>query len=482
MTEVANLIEVASTPAGTLIDGEWSDAGSTFPVLDKYTGDVVAQCPETPVGLVDDAVASLVRGSETAVLTPLERAAVLRRTAVLINERRGQFRELIVAEAGFTLNDVEGEIDRSLITLELCAEEATRLVGDTAVFAAPGQESRLGFTIRVPLGVICAISPFNSPLNLVIHKVGPALAAGNAVIVKPSGFTPLSAALLCQTLLDAGLPPSLLALVNGTGAEVGQALLAQSDIAFYTFTGSTAVGREVQRGAGLRRTQLELGSIASTIVCADGNLDKAIPLIANAGFRKAGQVCTSIQRLYVEEPVFDEVTERLVAAAEGLRAGDPRDPEVKIGPLISEAAAERVEEWVAEASAAGARVLAGGRRDRSVYQPTVLHGAREGMKVMDCEIFGPVLSVLPFRDLDEAIAGANGTEFGLSVGFFSQDIDRALRAATSLRFGSVHLNQASSYRADSMPFGGVKSSGIGHEGPFYAVRNMSEERLVTFNP
>jgi succinate-semialdehyde dehydrogenase / glutarate-semialdehyde dehydrogenase len=469
-------------PTGTLIDGSWHDAGTPFAVLDKYSGEVIAHCPETPRELVTEAVASLAGRPGTSLLTPRERAAVLHRAGALLDERRQLFIDLLEAEVGFPAGDIAGEIDRTLGTLELCAEEATRIVGETAIFNAPGQESRLGFTLRLPVGIVCAITPFNSPLNLVVHKVGPAIAAGNAVVVKPSPYTPISAALLCQTFLDAGLPPSLLALVNGPGSAVGEALLAEQAIGFYTFTGSTAVGKAVQRGAGLRPTQLELGSIASTIVCADADLDRALPRIANAAFRKAGQVCTSVQRLYVQEAVVDDVRERLVAAARALRAGDPRDPDVRVGPLISEDTALRVESWVAAAADAGADVLCGGRREGSVYEPTVLAGVADGMEVMDHEIFGPVTCLLPFGELDEAIAGANSTPFGLSAGIFSRDTDQLLHAARGLRFGAVHLNESSSHRADSMPFGGLKDSGHGHEGPAYAVRNMTEERLVTLNP
>jgi succinate-semialdehyde dehydrogenase/glutarate-semialdehyde dehydrogenase len=470
-------------PVGTLVDGEWRSDGEPFDVRNPYTGEVIARLPEAPPEAVSEAVRVLVGGAAAELLTPVQRAAVLRRAAGLLEERRDAFASVMIDEVGFTGADVHGEIDRAVVTLGLCAEEATRLTGDTASFAAtPGQHRRWGFTIRVPLGVVCAITPFNSPLNTVLHKVGPALAGGNAVVLKPSGQTPLTAAMVCSTLLDAGLPPALLALVHGPDARVGELLLAEQDIAFYAFTGSTRVGREIQRGAGLRRTQLELGSIASTIVCADADLDRAVPRIANAAFRKAGQVCTSVQRLYVERQAVDDVADRLAAAAAGMPAGDPRDPDIRVGPMISEAAATRVSDWVGDARRGGARVVCGGRRERSVVEPTVLVGARGGMQVVDQEVFGPVLSILPFDDLDEAVAGANDTPFGLAAGIFTRDVDAALTAARTLRFGAVHVNETSSSRADSMPFGGVKESGHGHEGPAYAIREVTEERLVTLNP
>ena len=469
-------------PLGALVDGRWTGEGEPFPVLDKYRGAVLAELPETPAETVSGAVAGLVRASDGELLPPAGRAAVLRHAAALLEERRPWFADLMIAEVGFTSADVAAEIDRAVVTLGLCAEEATRLTGQTVAFgASPGQHRRWGFTVRVPVGVVCAITPFNSPLNTVLHKVGPALAGGNAVVLKPSAHTPLTATLLCQTLLDAGLPPELLALVHGPGAGVGELLLAEQAISFYAFTGSTDAGRAIARGAGLRRTQLELGSIASTIVCADADLDRAIPRIANAAFRKAGQVCTSVQRLYVESGVVDDVTERLAAAASALPAGDPRDPATRVGPMISTAAAERVSSWLAEAAAAGA-VVVGGEREGPVVEPAVVRGARRGMRVVDHEVFGPVVSVLPVDDLDEAVTGANDTPFGLAAGVFTQDIDRALAAASRLRFGAVHLNETSSSRADAMPFGGVKDSGHGKEGPAYAIREMTDERLVTLNP
>ncbi|TCP49926.1 succinate-semialdehyde dehydrogenase/glutarate-semialdehyde dehydrogenase [Tamaricihabitans halophyticus] len=470
-------------PLGNLVDGQWRLAGEGFDVRNKYTDELIAELPEAPAETVTEAVRVLDRAARAELLTPADRATVLRRTAELLEERREAFATLMIDEVGFTRSDVDGEIDRAVVTLGLCAEEATRLTGRTASFASsPGQHHRLGFTVRVPLGVVCAITPFNSPLNTVLHKIGPALAGGNAVVLKPSGQTPLTAALLCATLLDAGLPPSLLALLHGVDARVGELLLAEPDIAFYSFTGSTKVGRAIQRGAGLRRTQLELGSIASTIVCADADLDRAVPRIANAGFRKAGQVCTSVQRLYVARSIVDEVTERMVTAATAMPSGDPRDPSVRVGPMISESAATRVSDWLAEARHGGAQVRCGGGRNQSVVEPTVLVEAQSGMRVVDQEVFGPVLTILPFDELTEAIDGANDTPFGLAAGIFTQDIDQALRAARSLRFGTVHLNEPSSSRADSMPFGGVKESGHGHEGPAYAIREVTEERLVTLNP
>jgi acyl-CoA reductase-like NAD-dependent aldehyde dehydrogenase len=328
---------------------------------------------------------------------------------------------------------------------------------------------------------VCVITPFNSPLNVVAHKVGPALAGGNAVVIKPSEFTPLTAVELCRALIDAGLPPELLALVHGDGAVVGPQLLADQRIAFYAFTGSTRVGKEIQRAAGLRRTQLELGSIASTIVCADANIELAIPKILNAGFRKAGQVCTSVQRLYVDRRIAAEFALKLVAAAQKMKAGDPSDPATVIGPMISEHHAKRAQSWVDESIAAGARLLTGGPRAGTVLQPTILTDVNSSMKVVCEEIFAPVMSVIEFDGIADAVAQANAQPFGLSAGLFTANLHTAFTAARALRFGGVHVNEASSARVDAMPFGGVKDSGFGWEGPSYAIREMTEERLMTIS-
>jgi len=464
-----------------LVAGCWAGGGREVAVLDKYTGQPIAHVIEATHEQVSHAVTIAQACVAKNPLAPVERARILRQTAVLLDADRARLAAIMIAETGFTASDAQGEIDRALITLNLAAEEATRLVGETVSFGAtPGQHNRLGFTIRVPLGVVCAITPFNSPLNTVVHKVAPALAGGNAVVLKPSVLAPLTAAILCEKLLEAGLPPELLALLHGEGESVGTWLLEEQDIAFYTFTGSTRVGRAIQSRAGLRKTQLELGSIASVIVCADADLKKAAPKIANASFRKAGQVCTSVQRLYVEQPAVEKLTELLLKAANEMPAGDPRIPATRVGPLISASAADRVERWIDEATEARASVLCGGQRHGYVIQPTVLTDVKRDMKVVDQEVFGPVVSIMPFSDLQQAIDGANDSPYGLAAGLFTSNIDRALRGARALRFGAIHINETSSSRADAMPFGGVKDSGFGHEGPAYAIREVTEERLITF--
>ncbi|MDB9810192.1 aldehyde dehydrogenase family protein [Planktomarina temperata] len=466
-----------------LVSGRWVEGEGAFVVNDKFSGAAIADVHQATKSQVDEAIQSGLRAAEGNIPEPIDRAETLHRCSELIQKNKQRFIEILGAEAGFTTADAMTEVDRATVTLRLCAEEATNITGEALSFAASrGQHERLGFTLRVPIGVVCVITPFNSPLNTVTHKVGPAFAAGNAVVLKPAGLTPLSAALLCELLLEAGMPPNMLHLVQGSGRTTGNWLLSDQRIGFYSFTGSTEVGRTVRDGAGLRRCQLELGSIASTIICADADLTIAIPKTVNAGFRKAGQVCTSTQRLFVSRDVLEEVTATMLEHVSALHAGDPRLPETKVGPLITPAAAQRTSSWVAQAIEDGAQRLCGGELEGSVLQPTILTGVKSGMKVVDEEVFGPVVSIIPFDDLEAAISHANDTPYGLAAGVFTSNIGSALNAARKMRFGAVHINEASSARADAMPFGGVKDSGFGFEGPRYAIRELTEERVITVRP
>jgi acyl-CoA reductase-like NAD-dependent aldehyde dehydrogenase len=468
------------TTYSLVIDGEAVSGETTLPVVDKFTGHPIAEVACASRAQVARAVQAAAAAFAAKRLTPYERYAILSRAAQLVQERKAEFIETIVAESGFTVSDGEMEVARTTQTLMISAEEAKRIHGEMIPLdGAPGVTNRIGFTIRVPVGVVCAITPFNSPLNTVAHKVAPALAAGNSVVLKPASATPISAVLFCRLLIDAGLPPGYINLVNGTGRDIGAWLLEQEAIRFYTFTGSTAVGRAIQRGAGLRRTQLELGSVSSTIVCDDANLAWAAPRCVNASFRKAGQVCTSVQRLFVQEGILDSFVEQLVARTTAAKVGDPRDPATLVGPMIAEREAERAEAWVKEAIAQGARVATGGRREGALFYPTIVLNATPQMRVMCEEVFAPIISIVPFRAIDDAIRQVNDTRYGLAAGLFTSSIGTALLAARELDVGTLHVNETSSSRVDLMPYGGVKDSGFGREGPKYAIREMTEERLVT---
>lgn len=466
--------------AKLFLDGDWVDGESTATVPDKYTGDPVATVHRASRDQVATATRAVAAAQRADRLTPYERFEVLARASRLVTERRAELVSVVVADSGFTVTDAGREVDRTAQTLLLCAEEAKRVHGEMVPLdGAPGVRGRLAFTTRHPLGVVCAITPFNSPLNTVAHKVGPAVAAGNGIVLKPATYTPMTADALVHVLLDAGLPPGLVSLLHGGGGSVGQWLLEDEVPAFYAFTGSTEVGRRIRATVGLRRSQLELGSLSSTIVCDDADLADAVGKVVPAAYRKAGQVCTSVQRLYVDRRVLADTVDALVAELKGRAAGDPRLPDTFVGPVISAGEADRVHGWVGDAVDAGARVVSGGGRDGAVVEPTVLVDVDPAMSVMCAEIFGPVLVVRPFDTLDEAVGEVNDTPYGLAAGIFTRDLDRALTAAAELRMGSVHVNETSSSRVDLMPYTGVKDSGMGREGPRYAIEEMTEERLVT---
>lgn len=465
-----------------LINGAWVDGtGQAFTVVDKFTQIPVARAnkagPEQIAAVVDAAHAAFLRGAPGNY----ERGAILDRAATLIGERADEVAAVIRAEAGFTLSDARGEVNRCVQTLKLSAEEARRLTGDVIpIGGAPGQGNRIGFTLRVPLGIVFAVTPFNSPLNTVTHKIAPAFAAGNSVIVKPASATPMTTVKLAEILIEAGMPQGFLSVLLGGGAEAGP-VIADERVRFIAFTGSTEVGRQIQMQAGLRRTQMELGSIAFTILEKDADLDRALPKIVGAGYRKAGQVCTSIQIALVHSSRIEEVTARLGEAVRAVKYGNPSEDGVLTGPVISEAEAKRIASWINEAVAAGATRHAGGDRIGSVVPPTLLTGVPRDQKLASEEVFGPVLLLEPFDTTEEAIARVNSTPYGLATGVFTERLGAAFEYVRKLDVGGVHINETSSSRVDLMPYGGSKDSGFGREGPRYAVEEMTEERVVTIS-
>jgi succinate-semialdehyde dehydrogenase/glutarate-semialdehyde dehydrogenase len=475
-------IAIGTRRAKLLIGGEWVEGVRTIPVFDKFSGELIGEADRASEEQVNAAVAAARRSFGSRVMDPYDRYQILHKAADLIEERRAEIEQTIIAEAGFPICDASNEVSRAVQTFLTSGEEAKRLTGEMVpIEAAPGNAHRMAFTIRVPRGVVCGITSFNSPFNMVVHKVAPALAAGNTVVIKPPQATPFSAVILFEILLAAGLPPAHANLIQGPGGEIGGWLVKNPDIAFYTFTGSTSVGKSLRDAIGLRPIALELGSISATIVCEDADLERAAPRCANSGFRRAGQACTSIQRLFVHEQVMERFTGLLVEATRKLQVGDPHDPKTIIGPMISEGEALRAEEWVRDAVNQGARIVYGGVRTGAILQPTILADVRPHMRVMCEEIFAPVLSLIPYRSLDEAIDRVNSVPFGLAVGLFIRDVSRAMTASRRLHTGIVHINEPSSSRVDLMPFSGVKDSGMGREGPKYAMQEMTEERLITIS-
>ena len=467
--------------ARLLIAGEWQAGIEQSDVLDKFHLVPCARMHIPSHDQVRKAVAAAHAAYVQSTLTAYERGAILDRAAALIERQTDRFVETIRTEAGFTVSDAKGELHRCIQTFRLSAEEARRLTGEMIPLeGAPQQAGRLGFTIPVPLGTVCAITPFNAPANTVAHKVAPAIAAGNAVVVKPSSSTPVTATMIAEVLLEAGLPSGLISVVHG-GATIARWLLDEPAIRFFAFTGSTEVGREIQLRAGLRRTQMELGSIAFTVLCADANLDVALPKVVGAAYRKAGQVCTSIQILMVERSRMKEVEARLTELVTQLVYGDPHDPKTQVGPVINIEAAKRIDSWVDQALRRGARRLVGGARSAAVIPPTLLADVDHASDVSCKEVFGPVMTLIPFDTLEEAIDRVNATPYGLATGVFTNRIDGALKAVRRLHVGGVHINETSSSRVDLMPYGGSKDSGFGREGPRYAVHEMSELRTVTLS-
>jgi acyl-CoA reductase-like NAD-dependent aldehyde dehydrogenase len=461
------------------VDGEWYETGETVDVTSPYDGGVVGR---VAYGGGDDARRAI-DAAERAMKAPLpahRRAAVLDGVAGLLRERRDEFARTIALEAGKPIATAGVEVDRAVQTMTFSALEARRLTGETvAMDAHPVGEGHAGLIMRVPIGIVGAISPFNFPLNLVCHKVGPAFAAGCAVVLKPAGATPLSALLLAQAFADAGQPAGWLNVIVGRSSEIGDVLTDDERVRMITFTGSSVVGWGIRQRANKKKVSLELGNSTPVIVLADADLDKATTAVAANGYSFAGQSCISVQRVYVEDSAHDAFIEKLLPKVEALKVGDPLDPETQVGPVIDQENRDRIKSWVDAAVSQGATLLAGGEvGDDGLLRPTLLGNVSIDMQVACHEVFGPVVTVSRIADLKQGIELANGTEYGLQAGVFTQDITKALRAARELDFGGVTLNEAPTYRADQMPYGGVKESGNTREGPKFAVQEMTEPRMI----
>jgi len=463
--------------------GRWVDKSQKAEVTNPYDRSVIDTVPKADAADVEAALAGAVTGAaEMRRTTGYQRYEILHRASELMRKRVDELGRLISQEEGKTLAEGRGEAQRAMETIELSAEEAKRLTGEVLPLdGASGGAGKLGFTLRVPCGVVVAITPFNFPLNLVCHKVGPALAGGNAVICKPASDTPLSALRLTEILLEAGLPPAAIACVTGSGAEIGAALARDPRVRKISFTGSRDVGEKLCLMAGLKRVTMELGSNSPLIVMHDADLAKVARATVATGFGNAGQVCISTQRVIVMDRVYDELLDVLRPQVAGLRTGDQLDPQTQMGPMIREADAKRVEAWIHEATAAGARVLAGGGRRGALVEPTLIADVRPDMRISCDELFGPAVAVTRAPTIDEAIRLANDTNYGLSAGIFTQDIDWALRFAREVESGNIHINWGPGWRADLMPYGGLKESGMGKEGPKYAIAEMTESKTVVIH-
>jgi acyl-CoA reductase-like NAD-dependent aldehyde dehydrogenase len=463
--------------------GEWVGGEGETAVISPWSGDTVDTVPNATPEQVDAAIAAAVSGaSEMAKLSAYERSQALNRAADLLQARVEEFALLLSQEEGKPLSESRGEVGRCPDLMRLSAFEGSQLRGEVLPLdSAANGAGKFGLAIRVPCGVVVAITPFNFPMLLVLHKIAPALAAGNAVILKPAMTTPLVALKLTELLIEAGIPPLALQCLTGDGPAIGTQLCTDPRVRKITFTGSTAVGEHITKVAGIKRLSLELGGNAPVVILRDGDVEAAAAQAATGGYANAGQVCISTQRVIADRHVYADFLDALSAQVAGIETGDPLADGTRLSAMISEREATRVEEWIGDAVSAGAEVRVGGQREGAVHEATVIGGVDSSMRIFREELFGPAVAVTQAQDAEEALRLANDSPYGLTAGIFTRDLNVALKYMRSLEAGVVFVNGAPPWRADMMPYGGVKQSGIGVEGPRYAIEEMTEVRTVVFN-
>ncbi|MBZ5752704.1 aldehyde dehydrogenase family protein [Metabacillus sp. DBTR6] len=462
------------------INGEWITSGrESVPVISPYSGETIGEQILATNDDVENALASAFNAKKQIASIPShQRAQILKKAASLLENEKERFAKLISLELGKPLKNTLDEVSRSIETLELSGEEAKRLLGETL----PGDASERGTqaiasTFRVPVGLIAAITPFNAPLNLVCHKVGPAFAAGNSVILKPAPQTALIATELLKLLLEAGFPENAINMVLG-GVETGQQIVKDDRVNVISFTGGVVASNNICAIAGMKKVLLELGGNASTIVHEDADLNRAAAMCARTGFSNSGQSCISVQRIYVHQSVVPKFTELLKEEVLKLKIGDPLHPDSDVGCLVDKNAANRVMEWIDESTKMGAELICGGKQHGATVEPTVLLNPSKQSKVVCQEVFGPIVSIIPYETIDEAIKETNDSSFGLQAGLFTNQMDLACKVAHSLEVGGVVINGTSNFRLDHWPYGGIKNSGIGREGPRYAIEDMTETKMI----
>ncbi len=467
---------------GILVAGRWIRTGDAVEVRSPYNESLVAVVHRAGPNELEAAMAAASRAFEATRRMPSwKRAEILERISAGIAARREEFARTIALEAGKPIRTARVEVDRAIFTFKVAAEEAKRIYGEIVPLDwVPGTEGRIGYVRRVPLGPVLGITPFNFPLNLVVHKVAPALAAGNPILIRPSTKTPVSALKLGEVILEAGWPPEGFAVVPCTTQDAE--LMVQDDrIRMLTFTGSPAVGWGLKVRAGRKRVTLELGGNAGVIIHQDADLDYAAERVTWGGFTYAGQSCISVQRVYIHEEVYEAFVDRLLRRVSALHVGDPLEETTDVGPVIDREAAERIEAWVQEAIADGAKVLTGGRRTGNLWEPTVLTSIREDMKVSCQEVFGPLIGLHRYADPMEAIRAVDRSDYGLQAGIFTSDLRLVEAAFEHIEVGGLVVNDVPTFRVDHMPYGGVKLSGFGREGVRYAIEEMTELKLMVLN-
>lgn len=462
--------------------GKWTDRPQTIKVRDPQDGTLISTVPSATKEDALYAIKQAKEGAAVIAAMPVhERINVLNRAADWIHDNLEDYARTIALEGSKTIREARKEVARCIETIRISAEEARRIHGETISFdQMPGSENRIGYYYRFPVGIIVAITPFNDPLNLVAHKVGPAIASGNAIIVKPASVTPLSALLLAKAFEKAGLPEKVLSVITGSASEIGQPLVTHPDVRMVSFTGGVSTGEQIARHAGLKKVSMELGSNSPVIVLRDADMDEAVASSVSGAFWAAGQNCLGVQRIYIEEEVFEVFKSKFTEETKKYKVGDKLSESTDMGPMISEKEAVRVENWVDEALRQGASLLCGGKRDGAFYQPTVLTNLPENCTLAKEEVFGPVVTLYPVPDLETAIYESNKVNYGLQAGIFTKDLEKAWSAVRKMEVGGIMINDSSDYRIDGMPFGGVKGSGLGREGVRFAVEEMTEIKVVCF--
>ncbi|MEA2031329.1 MAG: aldehyde dehydrogenase family protein [candidate division Zixibacteria bacterium] len=466
-----------------LLEGKWVDRDDKIDVTDPFDGSIIDTVPSANAKDVETALAAAVKGFEiTKRMSVYDRAQILYKAAGIISDRLDEFATTIARESSKTIKEARGEAERCVNTITCSAEEAKRILGETIPWDSfPGGEKRRGYYYRFPIGVVLAITPFNDPINLVAHKLGPAIAAGNSVILKPATVTPLSAIKLVEVLIEAGLPAEAVQVVTGIGSKIGDPLVSDDRVRMISFTGGVEAGKHIASKAGIKKIGMELGSNSPVIVWKDADLDLAVESCVAGSFWAAGQNCIGVQRLLVHRDIYDTFKTRFVEMTKKYKIGDKMKEDTDMGPLITESEAKRVESWVNEAVEKGAAILTGGKRKDALYEPTVLEKLTPDMTIHREEVFGPVVNLYPVDDLDASIKEANSLPYGLLAGIFTNNVEIAFKAAYELDCGGVMINDSTDYRLDSMPFGGVKYSGLGREGLKFSLQEMTEPKVICFN-
>lgn len=466
-----------------LINGEWMEASQYGELRSPYSGEVIAQIPLATEQETMLAIESAYAAKEKMAKMPAHRrAAILEKLVLLLRDRQEEAATTIAMEAAKPLTAARAEVGRTIETYKFAAEEAKRIYGETLPLdAAPGGEGRIAYTMREPVGVIGAITPFNFPMNLVAHKVGPAIASGNTIVLKPASQTPLSAFFIAELLQEAGLPAGALNVITGSGRVVGDLIVTDERVNMVTFTGSPGVGIGIRNRAGLKRTTLELGSNSAVIIDKGVDIDRLIGRCVTGAFSFQGQVCISLQRVYAHTEVYEEFVQKFVAATKELRLGSPLEEQTDISALISSGDVQRTLGWIEEAKRSGATVATGGVAEGNILHPTVILDAAPDLKVSCQEVFAPIVLINRVDSVDEAIQLVNHSRFGLQAGIYTENVHTALDAAEALHVGGVLINDIPTFRVDHMPYGGVKESGTGREGIKYAVEEMTELKLVIWN-